>query len=102
MLLFAKRGKRPRHRISVATWIKRVGKDSLYSLSRRLGKIEQLDFSVRTMNCLRREGIATVGELVKHTESDLMAIPNFGRKCLQEVKHKLASMGLNLRSEEES
>ena len=61
-------------------------------------RVEDLDFSVRTLNCLRREGIGTVGELVQRTESDLMAIRNFGRKSLQEVKDKLASMGLSLAS----
>jgi len=70
------------------------------AVSRQLQtRIEDLDFSVRTMNCLRREGIATVGELVKRTESDLMAIRNFGRKSLQEVKDKLTSMNLALASE---
>jgi len=61
-------------------------------------RIEDLDFSVRTMNCLRREGISTVGELAERTESDLMAIRNFGRKSLQEVKDKLATMDLKLRT----
>jgi len=59
-------------------------------------RIEDLDFSVRTSNCLRREGITTVGELVRRCESDLMAIRNFGRKSLVEVKEKLASMDLAL------
>jgi len=62
-------------------------------------RIEDLDFSVRTSNCLRREGIGTVGELVQRTENDLMAIRNFGRKSLVEVKEKLATMNLTLRSE---
>ncbi len=59
-------------------------------------RIEDLDFSVRTSNCLRREGIGTVGELVQRAESDLMAIRNFGRKSLVEVKDKLASIDLTL------
>ncbi len=62
-------------------------------------RIEDLDFSVRTSNCLRREGIGTVGELVQRTESDLMAIRNFGRKSLVEVRDKLATMNLALKSE---
>ncbi len=70
------------------------------TLARQLQtRIEDLDFSVRTMNCLRREGIATVGELVQRSESDLMAIRNFGRKSLTEVKEKLAGMGLKLSGE---
>jgi len=59
-------------------------------------RIEDLEFSVRTSNCLRREGIGTVGELVQRAESDLMAIRNFGRKSLVEVKDKLAGIDLTL------
>jgi DNA-directed RNA polymerase subunit alpha len=62
-------------------------------------RIEDLDFSVRTSNCLRREGIGTVGELMQRTESDLMAIRNFGRKSLVEVRDKLGTMNLTLKSE---
>ena len=69
-------------------------------ISRQLQtKIEELEFSVRTSNCLRREDITTVGELIQRTESDLMTIRNFGRKSLQEVKDKLAAMDLSLASE---
>ncbi len=72
------------------------------ALSRQLQtRIEELEFSVRTSNCLRREGITTVGELVQRTESDLMAIRNFGRKSLQEVKDKLAERDLSLAPEAE-
>lgn len=60
-------------------------------------KIKDLDFSVRTFNCLRKVGISTVAELVAHSENELMAIKNFGRKSLNEVKDKLAEMSLSLR-----
>ncbi len=60
-------------------------------------RIKDLGFSVRTFNCLRKVGISTVGELIGHSESELIAIKNFGRKSLNEVKDKLAEMGLNLR-----
>jgi len=60
-------------------------------------RIEDLDFSVRTNNCLRQAGIHTVGELIQRSEADLMGLRNFGRKSLQEVIDKLASIGLNLR-----
>lgn len=60
-------------------------------------RIKDLDFSVRTFNCLRKVGISTVGELIAHSESELMAIKNFGRKSLNEVKDKLAEMTLQLR-----
>ncbi|NIM05549.1 MAG: DNA-directed RNA polymerase subunit alpha [Armatimonadetes bacterium] len=59
-------------------------------------RVEELDFSVRTFNCLRREGVATVGELIEKTPSDLLAIRNFGKKSLSEVHEKLESMGLAL------
>lgn len=60
-------------------------------------RIKDMDFSVRTLNCLRKVGISTVGELIAHSESELMAIKNFGRKSLNEVKDKLAEMELSLR-----
>lgn len=60
-------------------------------------RIKDMDFSVRTFNCLRKVGITTVGELIAHSESELMAIKNFGRKSLNEVKDKLAEMNLSLR-----
>lgn len=60
-------------------------------------RIKDLGFSVRTFNCLRKVGISTVAELIGHSESELIAIKNFGRKSLNEVKDKLAEMGLSLR-----
>jgi len=56
--------------------------------------VEQLDLSVRTMNCLRRGGIATVGELISRGERGLLALHNFGQKSRQEVEERLASLGL--------
>ena len=58
--------------------------------------IEDLDLSVRSYNCLKREGVSTVGELVTKTEQDLLDIRNFGQKSIEEVKAKLAEMGLSL------
>jgi DNA-directed RNA polymerase subunit alpha len=58
--------------------------------------IEDMDLSVRSYNCLKREGVATVGELVQKTEQDLLDIRNFGQKSIEEVKQKLAEMGLGL------
>jgi DNA-directed RNA polymerase subunit alpha len=58
--------------------------------------VEQLELSVRTMNCLRRGGIATVGELISRGEKGLLALHNFGQKSKQEVEEKLASLGLSL------
>ncbi len=59
--------------------------------------IEDLDLTVRSYNCLKREGIHTVGELVSRSEADLLDIRNFGSKSIDEVKAKLVSMGLQLK-----
>jgi len=59
--------------------------------------IEELDLTVRSYNCLKREGINTVGELISRTEADLLDIRNFGQKSIDEVKLKLAAMGLSLK-----
>ena len=58
--------------------------------------IEDLDLSVRSYNCLKREGVSSVGELVQKTEQDLLDIRNFGQKSIEEVKDKLNEMGLSL------
>jgi DNA-directed RNA polymerase subunit alpha len=62
--------------------------------------IEDMDFTVRSYNCLKREGVATVGDLVQKTEEDLLEIRNFGQKSIDEVKAKLEEMGLGLRKKE--
>jgi DNA-directed RNA polymerase subunit alpha len=59
--------------------------------------IEELNLSVRSYNCLKREGINTVGELVEKTEAELVDIRNFGQKSIEEVKAKLEELGLSLR-----
>ncbi|MDO4910137.1 MAG: DNA-directed RNA polymerase subunit alpha [Corynebacterium sp.] len=59
--------------------------------------IEDLNFSVRSYNCLKRQDIHTVGELAECSESDLLDIRNFGSKSINEVKIKLASLGLTLK-----
>jgi DNA-directed RNA polymerase subunit alpha len=59
--------------------------------------IEELELGVRSYNCLKRAGIQTVGELLQKSESELAAIPNFGRKSIEEVVETLKSRGLDLR-----
>ncbi|MEY4500099.1 MAG: hypothetical protein RL319_1087, partial [Actinomycetota bacterium] len=59
--------------------------------------IEDLDLTVRSYNCLKREGINTVAELVNLSEDQLMNIRNFGSKSVDEVRDKLISMGLKFR-----
>jgi DNA-directed RNA polymerase subunit alpha len=58
--------------------------------------VEQLNLSVRTLNCLRRGNIATVGELVSKTEKELLSLRNFGQKSRQEIDEKLDELGLSL------
>ena len=63
--------------------------------------IEELDFSVRSFNCLKRANINTVEDLINRTEDDMMKVRNLGRKSLEEVINKLESLGLRLRDDEE-
>jgi len=60
--------------------------------------IEELDLSVRAYNCLKRQGVNTIGQLTECTENDLMNVRNFGAKSIEEVKDKLIDMGLNLKN----
>jgi DNA-directed RNA polymerase subunit alpha len=61
--------------------------------------IEELEIGVRAYNCLKRAGIQTVGDLVQRSESELNAIPNFGKRSTDEVKDALSALGLSLREE---
>jgi DNA-directed RNA polymerase subunit alpha len=58
--------------------------------------VEQLDLSVRTINCLRRASITTVGELISKEEKELLRLRNFGQKSSQEINERLKSLGLSL------
>ena len=60
--------------------------------------IEELELGVRSYNCLKRAGVQTVGDLIQKSESELNAIPNFGRKSIEEVKETLDARGLALRA----
>jgi DNA-directed RNA polymerase subunit alpha len=62
--------------------------------------IEELELGVRSYNCLKRVGIETIGDLTSKSEAELAAIPNFGRKSIEEVRETLAAHGLTLRGEE--
>ena len=61
--------------------------------------IEELELGVRSYNCLKRAGIQTVGDLVSKTEVELNAIPNFGKKSIDEVIETLHARGLDLRND---
>jgi len=63
--------------------------------------VEQLNLSVRTMNCLRRTGITTVGELISRGEKELLSLRNFGQKSKQEIVNRLEALGLSLASKVE-
>ena len=62
--------------------------------------IEELELGVRSYNCLKRVGIETIGDLVSKSEQELAAIPNFGKKSIEEVRETLATHGLKLRGDE--
>ena len=62
--------------------------------------IEELELGVRSYNCLKRVGIETIGDLTSKSEAELAAIPNFGRKSIEEVRASLAAHGLTLKGEE--
>ncbi|HEV2974384.1 MAG TPA: DNA-directed RNA polymerase subunit alpha [Solirubrobacteraceae bacterium] len=61
--------------------------------------IEELELGVRSYNCLKRAGIQTVGDLISKSEAELNAIPNFGKKSIDEVIETLHARGLNLRQD---
>ena len=61
--------------------------------------IEELELGVRSYNCLKRVGIETIGDLVTKSEDELAAIPNFGKKSIEEVRETLVAHGLNLRDQ---
>ena len=63
--------------------------------------IEDMELSMRSFNCLKRAGINTVGELIQKTEEEISKVRNMGKKSLEEVKNKLAELGLAFRPEEE-
>lgn len=63
--------------------------------------VEQLNLSVRTMNCLRRGGIDTVGQLIGKAEKELFGLRNFGRKSMNELEERLNEMGLSLKPVDE-
>ena len=60
-------------------------------------RVEELELSVRSYNCLKRAGIHSVRQLIDFSENDLFNIRNFGAKSIEEVKDKLHSMGLSLK-----
>lgn len=61
-----------------------------------LKKVEELELSVRSANCLKNDNIVYIGDLVQKTEADMLRTPNFGRKSLNEIKEVLTNMGLHL------
>src|SRR6202030_2079716 len=61
-----------------------------------LKKVDELELSVRSANCLKNDNIVYIGDLVQKTEGEMLRTPNFGRKSLNEIKEVLAQMGLHL------
>jgi DNA-directed RNA polymerase subunit alpha len=61
-----------------------------------LRKVDELELSVRSANCLKNDNIVYIGDLVQKTEAEMLRTPNFGRKSLNEIKEVLSQMGLHL------
>jgi DNA-directed RNA polymerase subunit alpha len=61
-----------------------------------LRKVDELELSVRSANCLKNDNVIYIGDLVQKTEAEMLRTPNFGRKSLNEIKEVLAQMGLHL------
>ena len=59
-------------------------------------KVDELELSVRSANCLKNDNIVYIGDLVQKTEGEMLRTPNFGRKSLTEIKQVLEQMGLHL------
>ena len=66
------------------------------SIRRLLKKVDELELSVRSANCLKNDNIIYIGDLIQKTEAEMLRTPNFGRKSLNEIKEVLAQMGLHL------
>jgi len=75
-----------------------IDRDEVGSVQLMEMSIEELDFSVRSYNSLKRAGISTVGELINKSEEEMMTIRNLGRKSLKEVKDKLEELSLSLKN----
>ena len=73
-----------------------VEKEDLPFNKNLLKKVEELELSVRSANCLKNDNIVYIGDLVQKTEAEMLRTPNFGRKSLNEIKEVLAKMGIHL------
>ncbi|WP_119677647.1 DNA-directed RNA polymerase subunit alpha [Indioceanicola profundi] len=71
-------------------------KDEIPFNKNLLRKVDELELSVRSANCLKNDNIVYIGDLVQKTEAEMLRTPNFGRKSLNEIKEVLAQMGLHL------
>ncbi len=75
---------------------KEEAKDELPFSRHLLRKVEELELSVRSANCLKNDNIIYIGDMVQKTQADMLRTPNFGRKSLNEIKEVLSAMGLHL------
>jgi DNA-directed RNA polymerase subunit alpha len=76
---------------------KRSEEEKILPFNRNLlRKVDELELSVRSANCLKNENIIYIGDLVQKTEQQMLKTPNFGRKSLNEIREVLAQMGLEL------
>ena len=81
----------PEHRVEEASAIEETGFSPAF-----LKKVDELELSVRSANCLKNDNVVYIGDLVQKSESEMLRTPNFGRKSLNEIKEALVAMGLHL------
>jgi DNA-directed RNA polymerase subunit alpha len=72
------------------------GEEELLFNAALLRKVDELELSVRSANCLKNDNIVYIGDLIQKTEAEMLRTPNFGRKSLNEIKEVLATLGLHL------
>jgi len=77
------------------THVEEHGEDLAFNRN-LLRKVDELELSVRSANCLKNDNIVYIGDLVQKTEAEMLRTPNFGRKSLNEIKEVLSQMGLHL------
>jgi DNA-directed RNA polymerase subunit alpha len=82
--------------------VRKVEDDSPRINPNLLKKVDELELSVRSANCLKNDNIVYIGDLVQKTEAEMLKTPNFGRKSLNEIKEVLGTMGLRFGMELDS
>src|SRR3546814_9756320 len=85
------------YEMRISDWSSDVCSSDLLPFNKNLlRKVDELELSVRSANCLKNDNIVYIGDLVQKSEAEMLRTPNFGRKSLNEIKEVLSQMGLHL------